>query len=152
MLEMWHTTSPLELPTIWETVKLPRPVDASKLRGPRMKGPQGGYCRVSVRTLRYTPQKWQARSQTSRPERQLETASAGYQRWSRLARSIRTSEGNQSPLRGEILGPANHGPNRHGLTRPRSSTLGGVRVQPHGDSYFLPGKVADRSVTFLLNS
>jgi len=72
MLEMWHTTSPLELPTIWETVKLPRPVDASKLRGPRMKGPQGGYCRVSVRTLRYTPQKWQARSQTSRPERQLE--------------------------------------------------------------------------------
>jgi len=28
----------------------------------------------------------------------------------------------------------------------------GVRVQPHGDSYFLPGKVAGRSVTFLLDS
>jgi len=25
-------------------------------------------------------------------------------------------------------------------------------VQPHGDSYFLPGKVAGRAVTFLLDS
>jgi len=29
---------------------------------------------------------------------------------------------------------------------------GGVRVQPHGDSYFLPGKVAGKAVTFLLDS
>jgi len=29
---------------------------------------------------------------------------------------------------------------------------GGVRVQPHGDSYFLPGKVVDRAVNFLLDS
>jgi len=28
----------------------------------------------------------------------------------------------------------------------------GVRVQPHGDSYFLPGKVAGKPVTFLLDS
>jgi len=28
----------------------------------------------------------------------------------------------------------------------------GVKVQPHGDSYFLLGKVAGRSVTFLLDS
>jgi len=29
---------------------------------------------------------------------------------------------------------------------------GEVRVQPHGDSYFLPGKVTGRVVTFLLDS
>jgi len=29
---------------------------------------------------------------------------------------------------------------------------GEVRVQPHGDSYFLPGKVAGKTVTFLLDS
>jgi len=29
---------------------------------------------------------------------------------------------------------------------------GEVRVQPHGDSYFLPGKVTGKAVTFLLDS
>jgi len=41
-------------------------------------------------------------------------------------------------------------PNKHG--RAETEHAGGVRVQPHGDSYFLPGKVAGKPVTFLLDS
>jgi len=83
------------------------------------------------------------------------TASAGYQRWSRLARSIRTSEGNKPFLRGEILasrGPANRRPKGAQSHSAETEHTGGVRVQPHGDSYFLPRKVAGRPVTFLLDS
>jgi len=34
----------------------------------------------------------------------------------------------------------------------KTEHAGEVRVQPHGDSYFLPGKVTGRAVTFLLDS
>jgi len=34
----------------------------------------------------------------------------------------------------------------------KTEHAGEVRVQPHGDSYFLPGKVTGRDVTFLLDS
>jgi len=34
----------------------------------------------------------------------------------------------------------------------RTEHAGGVRAQPHRDSYFLPGKVVGRAVIFLLNS
>jgi len=34
----------------------------------------------------------------------------------------------------------------------KTEHAGGVRVQPHGDSYFLPGKVAGSPLTFLLDS
>jgi len=34
----------------------------------------------------------------------------------------------------------------------KTEHTGEVRVQPHGDSYFLPGKVTGRDVTFLLDS
>jgi len=44
---------------------------------------------------------------------------------------------------------------RTGRVRPfpaETEHAGGVRVQPHGDSYFLPGKVSGKPVTFLLDS
>jgi len=64
------------------------------------------------------------------------------------------SRGSIPSLGGEALAarrPANRGPNPEGLILPKPSTRS-VRVQPRGDSYFLPGKVAGRAVTFLLDS
>jgi len=34
----------------------------------------------------------------------------------------------------------------------KTTHAGGVRVQPHGETYFLPRKVAGKAVTFLLDS
>jgi len=57
------------------------------------------------------------------------------------------------PAANHVTGsPANHGQNPHSPTQAELGMRGGVKVQPHGDSYFLPGKVAGKAVTFLLDS
>jgi len=144
MLEMRHTrTSMLELPTTGETVKLPRPTDASKPRGPRMKEPRGGYRRASVRTPRYTPHEWQAPRRTSRLEWRLEPFTLPLaNRFSRLPEMEPAGEVHPD-IGGEPIAPPRRNPPWAKWARPHQAETehaGGVRVQPHGDSYFLPGK------------
>jgi len=137
-------------------------MDVSTSRGPKSKDSNRGSRRPSVRTRRYTPHEWQVPCRTSRPERRQGTFTLPLaNRFDRLPEQKPTSglhreaeEGDsasrrQSPCRRKPRRP------RAGLKKPypaEAEHAGGVRVQPHRDSYFLLGKVARRAVTFLLDS
>jgi len=127
-----------------------------------MKDPRGGNRRSSVRTPRYTPLEWRAPHQTSQPEQRPATFALPPANCFDRLPEVEPAGGVHSDIGGEEITPPRrthccrrpHKP-RAKRARPYSAETehaGGVRVQPHGNSYFLPGKVAGKSVTFLLDS
>jgi len=145
----------------------PRPDSRKPRRPPRPRKPgketmQGGPHRASVRTPQHTPHEWQTPRRTSRPERQREQFTLPLtNRFSQLPETELAGEVHPD-IGGELTTPP---PERPHLLRPRkppkkrapprvvkTEQAGEVRVHPHGDSYFLPGKVTGRDVTFLLDS
>jgi len=145
----------------------PRPDPRKPRRPPRPRKPgkkrmQGGPRRASVRTPQQNPHGWQTPRRTSRPERQREPFTLSLtNRFSQLPETELAGEVHPD-IGGELNTPL---PERPYLLRPRkppkkrapprvakSEQAGEVRVHPHGDSYFLPGKVTGRDVTFLLDS
>ena len=108
------------------------------------------------------PPEWQTPRRTSRPERQREKFTLPLKnRFSQLPETGLASEV-QPDIGGEPYTPPQE---RSHLPRPqkprkqrappsvaKTEHTGEVRVQPHGDSYFLPGKVTGRDVAFLLDS
>jgi len=150
------------------TTQRPSQPDSRKpWRPPRPRKPgkertQGEPRRASVRTLRHTPHGWQTPRRTGRPERQRETFTLPLaNRFNQLPETELAGEVHPD-IGGELFTPPPEGPH---LLRPRkppkkrapprmakTDHTGEVRVQPHGDSYFLPGKITGRDVTFLLES
>jgi len=144
-----------------------RPDSRKPRRPPRPSKPgkeraQGGPRRASVRTPQHTPHEWQTPRRTSRFERQREKFTLPLQnRFSQLPETELASEV-QPDIGGEPNTPPQERPHLQRPRRPRKQRTppsvaktehtGEVRVQPHGDSYFLPGKVTGRDVTFLLDS
>ena len=125
--------------------KPPRP------REPGTEKKRGGYRGTSVRTPR-----------TSRPVRRLEPFTLPLtNRFSRLPETEPASEV-YPDIGGELTTSPQKSPRLKRLGKPHTKRApprlaeaeraGGVREQPHGDSYFLRGKVAGSSITFLLDS
>jgi len=119
-----------------------------------MKDSRVGNRRSSGQTSRYTPHGWQAPRRTSQPVRRLDTFALPLA--NHLDRLPEVKPASQVYL--EIVGEPTTSPWRTPRSRrPRpylaeTEHAGRVRVQPHGDSYFLTGKVAGTPVTFLLDS
>jgi len=145
----------------------PRPDFRKPRRPPRPHKPgkeraQSGHCRASIQTSRHTPHEWQTPCRTSRPERQREEFTLPLKNhFSQLPETKLAGEV-QPDIGGEPNTPPQERPHLQRPRRPRKQRTppcvaktehaGEVRVQPHGNSYFLPGKVAGRDVTFLLET
>jgi len=143
-------------------VKLPRPADVSASCGPRIKDPTRGNCRPSAWTRQYNPQEWQVPRRTSRPERRPGTFTLPLaNRFDRLPEPepasrlhLGTEEEHSVPRRQSHRRKKPRQPwaRLRGPYPTEAEHAGQVRIQLHGDSYFLPDKVAGRAVTFLLDS
>jgi len=123
---------------------------------------QGEFRRASKQTPRHTPCEWQKPRRTSRPEQQREQFILPLtNRFSQLPETELASEAHPDIGGGYTTLPPEK-PHLPRFRRPRNQRAsprvaktehaGEVRVQPHRDSYFLPGKVTGRDVTFLLDS
>jgi len=134
----------------------PRPREPGKERFHR------GFCRASKRTPRHNPREWQKSRRISRPEQRREPFTLPLtNRFSQLPETELAGEVHPD-IGGKHTSPPPKEPHLQRPLRPRNKRAsprvaktqhaGEVRVQPHGDSYFLPGKVTGRDVTFLLNS
>jgi len=145
----------------------PPPDSRNSQRPPRPCKPgkgsiQGRPRRAFVRTPRDTPHGWQTPHKTGRPERQRETFKLPLaNRFSQLPETELAGEVH-SDIGGELLTPPQKGPHPQRPRKPpkkrvpprvaKTEHTEEVRVQPHGDSYFLPGKITGKDVTFLLDS
>jgi len=129
---------------------------------PEMKDFRSGNRRSSVRTPRYTRHEWQAPRRTSRPVRRPDTFALPLANRFDWLPKVEPAGEVHSDIGGKQTTPPRRTP-RH--RRPRklwarraqpypveTEHAGGVRVQPHEDSYFLSGKVAGKPITFLLDS
>jgi len=134
-----------------------QPREPPRPREPRKEQPRGGYRWASKRTPRDNPREWQVPRRTSRLTGRREPFILPItNRFSQLPETEPASEV-QLDIGGELNTPPpkkRHGPmTKRKLRRlPETTHAGGVRLQPHGESYFLPGKVAGKAVTFLLDS
>jgi len=159
MRETW--TFPEILPPCPPRVKLPWPADVLANCGPALNPPEKKKRRPPRRVPRTKTQGWQ------HPRR------VGYQRHSPKAFSMPlrnrfdglpiselAREPAQTP-RGVSSLPRRPARNCCQLPTPRPAARDvspvrvqpqQVRTQPHGNSYFLPGKVAGKAATFLLDS
>jgi len=105
----------------------------------------------------HPPREWQVPRWTGRPNGQQEPFVLPLtNRFSQLPETEPASEVHLD-IGGELYTPPSqkrHKPkNKRKTNRLTEAThAGGVRVQPHGESYFLLGKVAGKAVTFLLDS
>jgi len=153
MLEMRRTrTPPLRLLTTKKTTTLPRTAEASETPRAR-KGEETGRISWDVCTdSAVYPHEWQTPRRTSRPVQRLEPFTLPLaNRFSRLPQTEPASEVHPD-IGGEPTTPPQKDPHTKRPHRPptkrapprlaKTEHAGGVRVQPHGDSYFLPGKVA----------
>jgi len=151
-----------------EVPKRKLPPDSRKpRRPPRPRKPgkesiQGVPRRTSIRTPRHTPNRWQTPRKTGCSKRLRETFILSLaNRFSQLLNPELAGEVHPD-IGGKLLTPPLEGPH---LQRPRKPPKKGavprvaktghteeVRVQLHGDSYFLPEKITGRDVTFLLDS
>jgi len=127
-----------------------------------MKDTQGRCRREAIRTSRFTPPEWQTPRRTSQPELRLELFTLPLaNRFSQLPEMEPVGEVHPD-IGGEPTTPPHKNPQPKKSRKPqakqarpspaKTERAGGVRVQPHGDSYFLPEKVAGKPVTFLLDS
>jgi len=123
---------------------------------------QGVPRRTSVRTPRHTPHEWQMSRKTGCFERPREAFTLPLaNRFSQLLDTELAGEVLRD-IGGELLTPPLEGPHLQRPQKPpkkrapprvaKTEHTGEVRVQPHRDSYFLPGKITGRDVTFLLDS
>jgi len=136
-------------------------------RPPRPREPgkekfRGGFRRASDWTLQHTPHGWQKPRRTSQLDRQWEPFTLPLtNRFSQLPETELASEVNPD-IGGEHTSPPSRKPHPQRPLKPRAKRAPHqvaktkhareVRVQAHKNSYFLPGKVTGRDVTFLLDS
>jgi len=163
MLEVWQTGTPaLRLSTKPTSTRLPQTVETSET--PQAgRGERTGWIPQGVRTYSAVhPREWQKPRRTSQLERQQEQFIQPLtNRFSQLLETELASQVHPD-IGGKYTTPP---PKKPYLPRPRrprnqrasprvakTEPAGEVRVQPHGYSYFLPGKVIGRGVTFLLDS
>jgi len=136
-----------------------RPASVSTPRRPNTRGRDR---RPFSQTRRNLPKEWQISKRTSRPKKRPGTFTLPLTNHFDQLPEPEMTNGSHSEAEEE---PPTHRRPSHGHKKPRppqakkkaiSSTenehAGEVWVQPHGDSYFLPGKVAGKAVTFLLDS
>jgi len=151
-----------------EVSKRKLPPDSRKPRRPPRPGKPGKESknnvprRTSVRTPQYTPNGWQTLCKTGHPERPREAFILSLaNRFSQLldpelAGEVYPDIGGQlptPPLEGPHLQRPRKPPKKRAPPRvAKTEHAEEVRVQPHGDSIFLPGKITGRDVTFLLDS
>jgi len=134
MLGVWQTRTPALGLSTNPTTRLPQTAQTSKTREPGKEKFRGRFRKASERTPRTHPVS--GRSPAGLADQigdgnhshcLSRTASASYRKRSWLARSIRTSDGNPSPLSlGSLIfrGPSNHAPNGHRPAWSRPSMLG----------------------------
>jgi len=146
--------------------KLP-PDSRKPRRPPRPREPgkesiQGVPRRTSIRIPWHTPNGWQTLRKTGRSERPREAFTLPLaNRFDQLL-DIELASKVHPDIGGELPTPPLEGPH---LQRPRkppkkrapprvakTEHTEEVRVRPHGESYFLPGKITGKDVTFLLDS
>jgi len=127
----------------------------TQLRGSRQQ---------SVRMRRTSPPKWQVPRRTDKPYGQPATLTVPLQnRFGRLREPESGDEGKQDLKSGRMPPqPRRLSRSRRTQAPPKfqarevspakTERTRRVRVQPYGGSYYLSGKIADKAVTFLLDS
>jgi len=143
-------------------VKLPRPADVSANCEPEMKpsgrSRRGPRNQVPCTILR----EWQTPQRVGKQHRQAATFSMPLRnRFDRLS-TLESEWGSVQRPDEAPLPPPRPTHHRRRLPHPRPAARevsparvrheGGIRVQPHGNGYFLPGKITGKAVTFLLDS
>jgi len=143
-------------------VKLPRPADVPANCGPEMKPPGRSRHGPRNQVPRTILREWQTPRRVGKQHRQAATFSMPLRnRFDRLS-TLESEWGSVQRPDKAPLPPPRPTHNRRRLPHPRPTAREvsparvrhkeGIRVQPHGNSYFLPGKITGKAVAFLLDS
>jgi len=150
------------LPSSVPRVKLPRPTDVPANCGPEINFPGKKRHRQPKKGSRMNAQEWQQPRRVGKWHRPNATFSMPLRN---RFDGLPTPESKWGPVQTPNWVPPlqprqvhNHRrlprtiPTEREVSPTRVRHKGRVRVQPHGNSYFLPAKIAGKAVTFLLDS